>query len=151
MKDSSSNSGRGEIKRLTADILRKYHQGKLSTRDMHLVEKMLLDDPFAAEALEGMELLYDSSGFESIESELNTQLTRHSKREKAKIIPIYQRPWNIAAAIALLLAASLFLFNLPNLQHRAQKALLLLRNRRCLKHPRMERIKISKKRRKTHP
>ena len=54
MKGPSLNNDKHGIDKLTTDILRKYHEGKLTGQEMHRVEKMLLDDPFAAEALEGM-------------------------------------------------------------------------------------------------
>ena len=111
MKDPSLNSDRHGIDKLTPDILKKYQEGKLTRQEMHLVEKMLLDDPFAAEALEGMESLNDTARLESIEAGLNLQVADRIGKGKAKVIPIYQRPWNIAAALVLLFVASYLLFN----------------------------------------
>lgn len=115
MKDPSLNSDKHEIKKLTADILRKYHQGKLESREMHLIEKMLLDDPLAVEALEGIETMDNPASSESIESDLNLQISRRTEKAKTKVVPIYQKPWNIAAALVLLLVASWLLFDIPGL------------------------------------
>lgn len=111
MKDPLSNSDRHGFDKLTADILRKYHEGSLTNLEMHQVEKMLLDDPFAAEALEGMEAMGPGSSPEAIESDLNLRIANRVKKEKARVIPIYRKPWNVAAALVLLLAASYLLFN----------------------------------------
>jgi TonB family protein len=43
------------IDRLTPEVLRDYHAGQLSKEQMHQVEKLMLDDPFYADALEGLE------------------------------------------------------------------------------------------------
>ena len=115
MNDPSSNNDKQAINELTADILKKYQRGELTSREMHQVEKMLLDDPFAAEALEGMAEIDSEERWESIVSALNQQIDSRISREKQKIVPIYRRPWSIAAAVTLLLIASFLAFNIADL------------------------------------
>jgi hypothetical protein len=43
------------ISHYTAADLQRYVQGKLSAREMHAMEKAALDDPFLADAMEGMQ------------------------------------------------------------------------------------------------
>ncbi len=111
MKDPLLNSDSQKFNKLTADILKKYHEGRLTDQEMHQVEKLLLEDPFAAEALEGIETMQDPDHLEAITLDLNRQIDNRTSEKKTKTIPIYQRPWNIAAAIVMLLTASYLLFN----------------------------------------
>ncbi|MDN5212657.1 TonB family protein [Fulvivirgaceae bacterium BMA12] len=111
MKDPSLNSDSQKFNKLTADILKKYHEGRLTDQEMHQVEKLLLDDPFAAEALEGIETMQDPGHLEAITLDLNRQIDDRTAKKKTKTIPIYQRPWNVAAAVVMLLTASYLLFD----------------------------------------
>lgn len=49
------NEKHNHIDYLTPEILRAYHAGELSKSQMHQVEKLMLDDPFYADAFEGLE------------------------------------------------------------------------------------------------
>ena len=114
MKDPSLNNDKQAINKLTVDMLKKYQRGELTGREMHQVERMLLEDPFAAEALEGMVEIDSEESWESIVSALNQQIDNRISREKQKIVPIYRRPRSIAAAVALLLVASFLVFNIAD-------------------------------------
>ena len=43
----------GSTYHYSAEDIQKYLQGKLNAAEMHALEKMALDDPFLAEAIEG--------------------------------------------------------------------------------------------------
>ena len=43
------------ITHYSAADIRRYVQGNMSARDMHAIEKAALDDPFLADAIEGMQ------------------------------------------------------------------------------------------------
>ena len=111
MNDPSLNNDKQAINKLTVDILKKYQRGELTGREMHQVERMLLDDPFAAEALEGMKEIDSEERWEAIVSTLNQQVDSRISQERRKIVPLYRRPLSIAAAVTLLLVASLLVFN----------------------------------------
>lgn len=93
------------IDQLTPEILRAYHAGELSNAQQHRVEKLMLDDPFYAEALEGLEELsakqltsdLDQLGHKLFEAQNETQ----------------RFPWYrlIAATIVLIIIAGAFFLN----------------------------------------
>lgn len=102
------------IKTFTAIDIEKYHKGLLTAREMHLLEKAALDDPFLADALEG----YNTPGVDVTAdiNELKQRLT--GKAETAKVIPIisakgggYSFRWmRVAAILVVLLGAGLLAY-----------------------------------------
>ena len=46
----------------TSEDIRKYLAGKLSSAEMHAIEKAALEDPFLADAIEGMAIAIDQEG-----------------------------------------------------------------------------------------
>ncbi len=84
------------------DTLRKYLQGKLPPDEAHQIEKLILNDPFYQEALDGME----SMGEQDLEQDLKDLSSQIRKRTQ---LPKESRSFNfyrIAAAIILLAAFS---------------------------------------------
>ena len=72
------------IKKFTAADIEKYHNGQLSAKEMHDLEKAALDDPFLADALEG----YSAQGvnFSADIAALKKRLA--DKTGQAKVIPL---------------------------------------------------------------
>lgn len=85
---------------LQNDII-KYKKGELEPKEMHAFEKKALDDPFLAEALEGLENI-SSKELSSDVHELNQRILKEKKT-------ILFTPLRIAAGV-ILVAASVFLF-----------------------------------------
>jgi len=84
------------------DTLRKYLQGKLPPDEAHKIEKLILNDPFYQEALDGME----SMGEQDLEQDLKDLSSQIRKKTQ---LPKESRSFNfyrIAAAIILLAAFS---------------------------------------------
>ena len=46
----------------SAEYIRKYLEGKLPADEMHALEKAALDDPFLADAIEGMSMAFENEG-----------------------------------------------------------------------------------------
>lgn len=94
---------------LTPELLKAYYAGQLSHEQMHLVEKLMLDDPFYAEALEGLEEyasdLIDND-LERLEARLDNKLNEKNKRY----------PWVrlIAATIFLVIIAGVYWLQIGN-------------------------------------
>jgi len=92
----------------SADI-QKYLEGKLSAAEMHAIEKAALDDPFLADAIEGMQnnLHERSAGsFNNDVNELNERLQKRISK-KEKIIPVAPNQlWQRIAAIIIILFGS---------------------------------------------
>src|ERR1700722_888576 len=90
-----------------ADI-EKYLRGELSPREMHDLENAALEDPFLADALDGMSALQKAaptatplaSDLDELHTRLNTRVTAGQGRNNIRrAIP----RWSIAASIILLL------------------------------------------------
>jgi outer membrane biosynthesis protein TonB len=75
----------------------KYLKGQLSAREMHALEKAALDDPFLADALEGL------ATPTALDQDLASLRTRLDERVAEKKTRLLLRPWmRIAAAVVLL-------------------------------------------------
>jgi len=79
------------------DIIKKYLQGKLSPEEAHRIEKLVLNDPFYQDAMEGIDSLDAVRAKKDIE-DLSDRIKRRSHYQKRKNIVIYR----IAAAVILL-------------------------------------------------
>ena len=105
-------SEKGNIENpFSADAIRLYLEGKMSAGQMHALEKAAMDDPFLADAIEGMQIRMQikTGSFEDDTLDLHQKLYQrvHEESKKNKIIPLFLS-WRGAAAI-LLLAGSVFL------------------------------------------
>jgi hypothetical protein len=85
----------------TASDIEKYRKGELSAREMHDLEQAALDDPFLADAIEGL-IQHPTlpEDLTDLHERLETKLTRDTRRNR--IISI-QRRITTAAAVLLLL------------------------------------------------
>ena len=96
----------------TARDIEQYLAGKLTTQQMHAMEKAALDDPFLADAMEGYEMFTNE--------DLNPQLValRQQLSEKgqgAKVIPLHKSKnnwWKAVAAVLVLGAGAAVTFML---------------------------------------
>ncbi|HEY6505439.1 MAG TPA: carboxypeptidase-like regulatory domain-containing protein [Chitinophagaceae bacterium] len=105
------------IQTFTAADIEKYHQGLLSSKEMHAMEKAALDDPFLADALEGYAV--EGVNIKTDIVELKKRLAE--KTGETKVIPMHgggrsSFPWLRAAAVIIFLAGAgllsyQFLFN----------------------------------------
>ena len=106
------------IDQLTPELIKQYRAGTLSPGMMHAVEKYLLENPFEAEAFEGLALI-DNKEVEGHVIDLHEridELTHQSEVDKgATAFWAYTR--RIAAVILLLLMAGyIFIWLKPELQ-----------------------------------
>lgn len=96
---------------LTAEEIKKYLSGEASAKQMHQVEKQLLNDAFAADAAEGLEKLSaekidTSAAMNDLKKRLDSRVK--TKQKHTKIIPLWQRV-SVAASIAVVLGFGLYL------------------------------------------
>jgi TonB family protein len=103
--------------------IEKYLRGELTPSEMHALEKEALQDPFLAEALEGIDqaghdlFLYDLK-------KINRSVKKRSKKPKAKIIFFSNWSYGVAASVLLVAAsAALVISILRDQQKPAQLAL----------------------------
>ncbi|THU40644.1 TonB family protein [Niastella caeni] len=98
----------------TADIQR-YVQGKLSAREMHAMEKAALDDPFLADAIEGMQqALTDhpeslvTGQFQQLQQQFQTRTAATGKVVSFKPF----RYWQAAAAASVVIITGVWIYTL---------------------------------------
>lgn len=96
------------------EMLMDYLDGKLTPRDMHLVEKHLLECEFCSEALEGMKGMNRGEA-ELIFADLDKKINDRIATPAAKVIPI-KRDYRIAAVVSLLILSGATFWFLKNKQ-----------------------------------
>jgi hypothetical protein len=105
---------KGHINLFSAKDIERYLKGELSPAEMHAIEKAALDDPFLADAIEGMEETMGAYGEGIINTNLESiqQQVQNRVANKNSTRVIAFRWWYAAAAAAVvLIAGSLWLFN----------------------------------------
>lgn len=89
---------------ISQDMLLDYLNGRLNDAQRHEVEKYLLDNDIAEEALEGLKLIDRKDQIPTIVKGLNhhlkKQLTKKAYRKKG--LSLRDQPWLIVAVIILL-------------------------------------------------
>jgi hypothetical protein len=100
----------------TADIQR-YVQGKLSAREMHAMEKAALDDPFLADAIEGMQQALTDHDETLVTGQLQ-QLQQQFQTRTAgtgKVVAFKPfRYWQAVAAAVVVIITSVWIYSLVN-------------------------------------
>lgn len=106
----------GHTNLFSAKDIQRYLKGELSPAEMHAIEKAALDDPFLADAIEGMEETMELHGeaviatnLESIQQQIQNRV---AKKDSNRVIAF--RWWYPAAAAVVLLAMSIWFFNGPS-------------------------------------
>lgn len=107
---NNTNNHNDKITQLTSELIQQYVQGKLPPTQMHAIEKYLLENPFEAEAMEGISSNSNdfSKGVQTLQSNIQDRVKENSK----KVIPIWKRYYGIAAAITLIVVGSIVIVNL---------------------------------------
>lgn len=90
---------------VSQETLLQYLQKELTPAQEHEVERALSEDPFAAEALEGLQEMQDSDGLQKISESLEKTLYNKlkEKRKKRDAANDDMQPWVIYAIIIILL------------------------------------------------
>src|SRR5688572_846606 len=102
------------ITSFTAADIERYHQGLMSSKERHALEKAALEDPFLADALEG----YANATLNVSEDIAQLKKRIDNRTEKTKITPA--RPgrtssfvwWKVAAMVVLVVGAGLLVYQL---------------------------------------
>ena len=89
------------------ETLLKYLQGNLSAEEQHEMEKALLDDPFEADAVEGLEAMEDKQNISVLVNQLNRDLKKKTTRRKKWMFnrEVKVESWLLLAIILILLLA----------------------------------------------
>lgn len=91
----------GQPYQYNMDDIRRYLDGRMTAAEMHAMEKAALEDPFLADALEGLE----TAPLATIQSDLQMLSKKlHQRVTPAKVVPMRtERPWTAIAAAAVIL------------------------------------------------
>jgi hypothetical protein len=104
------------ISHYSAADIQRYVQGKLSAAEMHAMEKAALDDPFLADAMEGMQQAFDEHNESVVTGQLQQLQQQFNARTSrtAKVVAFKPfRYWQAAAAAAVvLIIAGVWIFNM---------------------------------------
>jgi hypothetical protein len=100
----------------SAEYIRKYLEGQLSDREMQSLEKAALEDPFLADAIEGLvESRRQSVSFESNISDLQKRLAdRIHQRDRKKGIVYLLSNWQVAASVLFVIGTAVLTFTFIN-------------------------------------
>lgn len=98
----------------TAEDIQRYWNGQLSPQEMHAMEKAALDDPFLADAMEGMGMAMQQHGEMQMKSTLAGMHQQLEDRvagndRKTKVVAFHW--WKIVAAACVLLVAGYWIFS----------------------------------------
>ena len=87
------------------ETLLLYLQGKLTPEKQHELEKSLLDNEFAADALEGLQQFEDRKQIAAYAEQLNLELKKKTGKQKnyRKKQRVQAEPWLIITLILILL------------------------------------------------
>lgn len=87
------------------ETLLLYLQGKLSAEKQHEVEKSLMDNEFAADALEGLAQFNDQEKMAVMVAQLNRDLKKRTGKKSAarKTKKVFAEPWIIISLVIILL------------------------------------------------
>lgn len=94
------------------ETLLLYLQGRLSAEKQHEVEKALLENEFAAEALEGLQHIKDQKKVQLLVDQLNRDLKNKTAKKKVfkEKMRLKTEPWLLTGIIILLLLIVLAYF-----------------------------------------
>ena len=100
------------INKYTESDIRNYLSGNLSSDQMHAIEQAALDDPFLADAIEGMQEASDTYGPELVHENLVTARKKLEERVEKKrpgaVIPIFWKRAAIAAVVIIVAGTWLY-------------------------------------------
>ena len=86
------------------ETLLLYLQGKLTPEKQHELEKILLENEFAADALEGLQQFEDKNELALVAAQLNKELKKKTSRKvKRKVPRIQAEPWLMVTLFIILL------------------------------------------------
>ena len=108
MNNDLKNILSGLNKEVEQEKLLQYINRNMTDAEQHELEKSIADDPFAEDALDGLEQLKNKTELSSLTQQLNLQLKkevnkRNKGRNKHKGIPSQQ--WTYYAILLILLIA----------------------------------------------
>jgi hypothetical protein len=103
------------ISHYSAADIQRYVQGKLSAREMHAMEKAALDDPFLADAIEGMQQAFAEHDENLVTGQLQELQQQFQTRTTSARKVVAFRPfryWQAAAAAVVMIITGVWVYSL---------------------------------------
>ena len=107
-------SATDHIKQYSAADIQRYLEGKMLPAEMHALEKAALEDPFLADAIEGMQQTlaqHDATLIDTHLEDLRQQVNERTRKESNKARVIAFRWWKAAAAAVVVLTGGIWTYN----------------------------------------
>jgi TonB family protein len=101
----------------------QYLNGELPHDQQHELEKMMLEDPFLSDAIEGLAEVKNPEKVNEILSEIEASIEL-SYGEVRKVVPLYRNPLAIAAVISLVVLSVAVVFLVPDYKEKLQSFVL---------------------------
>jgi TonB family protein len=111
------NDHKEHISQYSAADIQRYVQGKLSAAEMHAMEKAALDDPFLADAIEGMQLAFEEHTESQVTGKLEQLHQQFQTRTTGKARVVAFKPfryWQAAAAAVIVIISGVWIYSLVN-------------------------------------
>jgi hypothetical protein len=97
----------------SAEDIRKYLDGEMSSIEMHAIEKSAMEDPLLADAIEGLQeakSVQQKFRLQTDSKELKRRLASRIRVTEKQHKPVFIRWWQVAAAVIILAASGSLLF-----------------------------------------
>lgn len=108
-------------KTYSAEEIRLYLEGKMAAADMHALEMAALNDPFLADAIEGLQQYPDKKQFFTESAQLRERLNeRLKKKNRLAVIPLL---WKVAAVLFIVVSGVALIIYLGEPIKQNEKAL----------------------------
>lgn len=107
-------SDTGHTKQYSAADIQLYLEGKMPPAEMHALEKAALDDPFLADAIEGMQQTLAQHGPSIVEAHLrdiHQQVQGRTRRQSKQVRVLAFRWWQVAAAAVIVITGGIWGYN----------------------------------------
>ncbi len=111
------NDHKEHISQYSAADIQRYVQGKLSAAEMHAMEKAALDDPFLADAIEGMQQAFEEHEESVVTGQLQQLHQQFQTRTTGKGRVVAFKPfrhWQAAAAAVIVIISGVWIYTLVN-------------------------------------
>ena len=103
--------------------IEKYLKGEMTAAEMHALEKAALDDPFLAEALEGLEHAGGPDHFLHDLHKLNKSLHERTHKRRDRTLWLWGWHTGIAAAVLLVAVSGFLVISILRDQQRQELAM----------------------------
>lgn len=107
-------SANDHIKQYSAADIQRYLEGKMLPAEMHALEQAALDDPFLADAIEGMQQTlaqHDASVMDAHLQDLQRQVLERTRKQSKQAPVVAFRWWQVAAAAVIVITGGIWGYN----------------------------------------